>query len=122
LPVFQNAAKIAEGAGDRREAVQAHLYAGETLYRLRRYADAKVEFSLALLKSADVGLREEQWKAVYGLGRVAETRGEPAQALEQYEQALRIIESLRSGISVSSQRIGFLADKRDVYDSEIALL
>jgi hypothetical protein len=69
-----------------------------------------------------LGTAEEQWKALYGIGRVDELFGQPAQAETDYREAVAIIETTRTQLQLSALRAEFLADKRDVYDALIALL
>ena len=64
---------------------------------------------------------EEQWKALYALGRIAEEEGRPQPAAQNYMDAIGIIESVRSAVRQASLRSEFLADRSDVYDALIAL-
>src|SRR5262249_58655099 len=100
--------------------VQASLYIGEVLSRLKRYKEAAGHLHSALEAAKQTGLVEEQWKTLYALGRIAEETGDPQAALDNYRTAISIIESVRSGLR-TPLRSDFLADKRDVYDSLIAL-
>jgi CHAT domain-containing protein len=101
--------------------VQASLYLGETLRRLNRMDQAKAHLEVALDEAQKAGLVEEQWKALHALGRIAENAGNSAQALDDYRKAISIIESIRAGLRLVALKSDFLADKRDVYDSVIAL-
>jgi CHAT domain-containing protein/tetratricopeptide (TPR) repeat protein len=122
LKTFSSAWALAEKTGNRREAMQSLLYRAETLYRMDRLPEAKKQFDSALAEASDLGTVEEQWKALYGLGRIAERYGDPAVAEAKYRNAITKIESMRSKIQLSSLKSDFLADKRDVYDGMIKLL
>ena len=68
-----------------------------------------------------MGLVEEQWKALYSLGRVVEAQGRRDDARRSYEQAITAIESVRADLQAIALKSEFLADKRDVYDALIGL-
>ncbi len=120
LGAFGAALKLARESSNTRGEVQAGLYRGETLRLLRRLPEAARDSQMALDGAQKAGLAEEQWKALYALGRIAEDEGQAARALDDYSKAIEIIESVRAGLRLSL-RSEFLADKRDVYDSLIAL-
>ena len=122
LEAFDAARQLARQSSNRRGEAQALLYRGETLRRMGRLADASVEFQAALDGATGAGLVEERWKALYGLGRVAEAQRDAAEARRSFEQAIATIESVRADLQAVALRSEFLADKRDVYDALIALL
>ena len=117
---FAAALELAQQSSNSRGMVQANLYLGEVLRRLKKYEEASNHLKAALSGAAKAGLVEDQWKALYALGRTAEDTANPQAALDDYRAAISIIESVRSGLG-TPLRIDFLADKRDVYDSLIAL-
>ena len=121
LDAFDAALKLARESSNRRGEVLALLYRGETLRRLGRRAEATAELQAALAGATGVGLVEEQWKALYGLGRMAEADGRGEEAGRSYERAIAAIESVRADLQAVALRSEFLADKRDVYDALIAL-
>ena len=122
LPTFDKALQLATKTGNQREAMQAQLYRGETLYRLDRLPDATRAFASALSSATQLGTVEEQWKAIYALGRIAERNGDLTGAEDKYRAAISKIESLRSKLQLNRLKSDFLADKRDVYDALIKLL
>ena len=113
---FGEALKLAEKSGDRPLAVHARLYRAETLYRAGRLEQSAGDFQAAADDAAFLGELEENWKALYGLARIANKRGEKAKADQLLGRSLELIEKLRVSLAGSSLRAGFLADKRDVYD------
>lgn len=121
LATFQEALALAERSGNRREAVQEHLFLGETLLRLARFADAESRFQKALAGAASLGLADERWTGLAGLAHAHEGLGRREEARKEYEEAIAVIESSRAGLS-TSLRDEFLAGKRDVYDALIRLL
>ena len=121
LRVFDHVRVLARRSGDKREEMHASLYRGVVLFELERWSEAAAEFEQARAASAELRTPEEEWKALYWLGRGAARRGDSRRALSLYRQAIGLIESLRSGIPSSGLRTEFLADKRDVYDALIGL-
>ena len=122
VDAFTEALGLAEASANRRETVLAHLFRGEALYRMGRMAEAGRDFAAALGAAREIGAREEQWTALYGLGRIERSVGEDARALATFRQAITIIESVRSGLGNSSLKAEFLANKREVFDSAIGLM
>src|ERR1051326_2087429 len=122
LKVFEQVHTLAEKTKNQREGMQALLYRGETLYRMEKIADAAKEFTSALEAADQLGTVEEQWKAMYGLGKVALKNGQRDQAEAKFREAIKRIESLRSQLQLSRLKSDFFADKRDVYDALIKLL
>ena len=120
IQAFIAALELSRRSSNNRGAVLANLYLGEVLRRLRRYKEANSHLQAALDAARPAGLVEEQWKALYARGRIEEQTGSPQTALEDYQSAISIIESVRAGIRTTSLRSDFLAEKRDVYDALIA--
>lgn len=120
LQAFTAALELSRQSSNQRNVVLADLYLGEVLRRLHRYKDAASHLETALESAKAAGMVEEQWKALYAQGRIAEQNAFPQAALADYLEAISILESVRAGIRTTSLKIDFLADKRDVYDSVIA--
>jgi CHAT domain-containing protein len=122
LKTFDRVRVLAEKTKNQREAMQALLYRGETLYRMDKLPEAGKEFTAALAAAEQLGTVEEQWKAVNALGKIALKNGQREIAEAKFRDAVRRIESLRSQLQLSRLKSDFLADKRDVYDALIKLL
>jgi tetratricopeptide (TPR) repeat protein len=121
LRAFDAALRLARESSNRRGIAQALLYRGETLRRMGRLEEAARDLDTALADATEVGLVEEQWKALYGLGRVAGSQGRTEDARRSYVKAIAAIESVRADLQAIALKSEFLADKRDVYDALIAL-
>src|SRR5262249_23252941 len=67
-------------------------------------------------QAASLGETNENWKALYGLARIAGKEGRSAESDQLLLRAVGMIESLRAEVAGSSLGAAFLADKRDVYD------
>ena len=113
---FSGALDAATRAGNRREALHAHLYRAETLLRAGKTARARADYEAALELSRTLKTPEEEWKALYGIGRTKSG----AESVEALTRAVTAIEGIREGIRVPSLRSDFLTDKREVYDSLLA--
>jgi CHAT domain-containing protein len=121
LKTFDRVYALAGKTKNQREAMQALLYRGETLFRLDRLADAEKEFTAALNAADQLGTVEEQWKAVYALGKIALKNNQCDVAEGKFREAIKRIESVRSKLQLSIKS-DFFADKREVYDALIKLL
>lgn len=115
--VFSEVAELAERAGNRRELLHAHLYRGETRFRAGRHQQAYGDFLAALALARELATPEEEWKALFGLGR---TDPAPRAAEEHLGASISVIERIRERIGVPSLRADFFSDKTEVYDALIA--
>lgn len=106
----------AQRAGNRRELLHATLYRGETRLRAGRRPEAREDFTAGLTLSRELRTPEEEWKALFGLGRVADDQ---AAATSHFSESIATIERIREGIRLPSLRSDFLNDKREVYDALI---
>lgn len=122
LKTFDRAHSLAEKTGNQREIMQSLLYRAETLYRMDRLPRAENDFESAFNEAVQLGTVEEQWKALYGMGKIALRNGRADVAEQKFRAAIEKIESLRSSLQLSRLKTDFLADKRDVYDALIKLL
>jgi CHAT domain-containing protein len=122
LQTFDQVYALASRTKNQREAMQSLLYRGETLFRLDRLTEAEKWFNAALLSADQLGTVEEQWKAVYGLGKIALKNNQHDVAEGKFREAIRRIESVRSQLQLSRLKSDFFADKREVYDALIKLL
>jgi tetratricopeptide (TPR) repeat protein len=121
LAAFDTALQLARSSSNRLGEAQALLYRGEVLRRIGRADDAQHDLEAALEGAVATGLVEEQWKALYGIGLVAQARGDRPGARAALERAIGTIESVRDDLRTVALRSEFLADKRDVYDALIWL-
>jgi tetratricopeptide (TPR) repeat protein len=122
IRIFTEALSLAERNSNQRQIRLAHLFRGEALLRRGSKTQAEVDFNLSLAGARAMNAREEQWTALWGIGRLARERGDAAAASQSFTAAIQIIESLRSGLRASTLRSEFLGNKRDVYDAEIEIL
>ncbi len=121
IAAFDTALRLARSSSNRRGEALALLYRGEVLRRIGRNDDAQRDLEAAFEGASATGLVEEQWKALYGIGLVAQARGDRPGARAALERAIAAIESVRADLRAVALRSEFLADKRDVYDALIWL-
>ena len=114
---FSDVIALAASAGNQREVLHGLLYRGETRLRAARPESARADFERAESLARELQTREEEWKALYGLGRV-ETH--PGRAREYLTQAVTVIEDIREDIRVPALRADFFNDKAEVFDTLIA--
>lgn len=112
---FETAARV----GNRREMLHARLYRGEAALRAGHIEAARADFAAALPLARELKTPEEEWKALFGSGRVLDDLAERASSLRQ---AIDIIDHIREAIRVPSLRTEFLNDKREVFDALLAAI
>ena len=88
LAAFNTALQLARSSSNRRGEAQALLYRGEVLRRIGRDEDARRDLEAAFDGAVATGLVEEQWKALYGIGLVAQARGDRLGARAALERAI----------------------------------
>jgi CHAT domain-containing protein/Tfp pilus assembly protein PilF len=120
--IFRAALALAQKTHNRREEMQAHLYLGETLLRSNALPLARSEFARSQAVANELATTEEQWKSLYGLGRIESLSGNPDAAERDYRQAISVIEQTRSQLQFSALRTDFFADKREAYDALVSIL
>jgi CHAT domain-containing protein/tetratricopeptide (TPR) repeat protein len=121
LQAFTEALKLAEQAGNKREVMQARLYLGETQLLRNDNDPAQAEFAAALTAAKALDSTDEQWKALYGLGRALRATGHDDLAAARFRESVAVIESSRAKLQLPSLKTDFLSDKREVYDALIEL-
>ncbi|HEY3768688.1 MAG TPA: CHAT domain-containing tetratricopeptide repeat protein [Candidatus Angelobacter sp.] len=121
LETFDTALALAKKTKNQREVMQTLYYRGETLYLMGKLHEAEKEYAAALEAADQLGTVEEQWKTVYGMAKIALSRGQKDVAEAKLRDAIKRIESVRSQLQLSLTP-DFFVDKRDVYDALIKLL
>ena len=104
LAAFNTALQFARSSSNRRGEAQALLYRGEVLRRIGRYDDARRDLEAAFDGALTTGLIEEQWKALYSIGLVAQERGDRTGARAALERAIGAIELVRADLRTVALR------------------
>ena len=118
--VFSNALDLARRSGNRRRALVAQLYRGETFRRSGNTESARADFHAALQEARALHTAEEEWKALFGLARLERAAPGHGRASPLLEQAVTVIEGIREELVMPALRSDFFRDKREVYDELIA--
>lgn len=121
IDAFSQALDLAARTGNRREALLAQLYRGETALRAGRLAQATADFEASRALADTLDAAEERWKSWYGLGRTASAAGDSTAAVTRLDRAIDVVETLRERLTLPSRRADFFQNKRDVYDARLAL-
>ena len=100
----------------------AYLNLGEAYMRLNRNTEAKKSFESAIEVAVKAVHPQPQWMAHQWLGRMAERKGDKQSALEHYESAITIIETMRAKYTDPSLKVLFMKDKFRLYERMIQLL
>ena len=114
---FEQVSTMARSSGDRRDELLAELYLAEVAFRERNIEEAERRWRASAKSAAAMGAAEEEWRALFGLGRVAEARGGSGE--EWHGRSMARIEGIRQQTAGGVARAEFLASKRDVYDARI---
>ena len=122
VSIFRSALTLAEKTHNRREQMQTHLYLGESFLQGHALAQARQEFERAQAAANALATPEEQWKSLYGLGKIEAFQGDLEHAERDYRAAISRIEQSRSQLQLSALRSEFFADKREAYDGLISIL
>jgi CHAT domain-containing protein len=69
-----------------------------------------------------MAVRETEWRALYGLARLALSAGDRKQAEAHLFEAIEGIERMRAEIRIEQLKENFLDNKRDVYETLVKLL
>ncbi|MBO0861953.1 MAG: CHAT domain-containing protein, partial [Chloracidobacterium sp.] len=122
LERLNEALPLARAVGDRRgEAATlndlglVYWSLGETQKALEKYNEALLIFQL-------VGDREREAAALLGIAQAEQKRGNLTQARHTIEQAVGIIESLRTGIAGQELRASYFASQQEFYETYIDVL
>ncbi|HYM60747.1 MAG TPA: CHAT domain-containing protein [Thermoanaerobaculia bacterium] len=118
---FSDALDRATKASNRREMLQAQLYRAESELRSGALEAARADFQICVEAAHALGTNEEQWKALYGLGRTEMRLGRAAEAADHLHRAVKVIETIREAIRVPALKSDFFSDKREVYDALISV-
>ncbi|HEX5082190.1 MAG TPA: tetratricopeptide repeat protein, partial [Blastocatellia bacterium] len=110
-----------EGPTDRRAMADTLHKIGEVYRSLGETQKALNKFNEALSLSRAVGARDREAVALLAIARVKQTRGLLPQAQQTIEQAIGIVESLRTDIR-EDLRASYFASLREYYESYIDIL
>ncbi len=122
LDPYQKALKIYQDRHDLRNQSILFLNIGWTLGVLNQYQESRQSFNHSLLLSRKLKNSLLEAGALLGFAWIERSRGHLSEAQRQGEQALKLIESMRSGTGDEKARLSFFSGKQDVYDLLINVL
>jgi CHAT domain-containing protein/Tfp pilus assembly protein PilF len=129
LKRLDDAAKEAQQAREIAQATQARplevaaLYAQGEVARARdRNEDALTFYSSGAALVGETGDPELSWRLDFGRGQSLEALKRNEEALAAYQDAVKTIELVRSGLREERFRAGYLEDKYQVYVALVELL
>ena len=122
LPLLDEALTIVAATGNRINQAKILLALGEANLALGNADKARTAFLQADELARSMGLRDSQWRALHGLARLDVSAGKRQEAKALLNQAVDVIEGMRSELKVDQLKDGFIADKAVVYEDLVTLL
>ena len=107
-------------------APAANIYveylAAHSLLQLGRVPDAVRRLDVLLADPALPAYKDVEWLVLYDRGRAARQLGQRQQARTYFDRSIADVESARKSVYSDEGRIGFAAQKQDVYAAMVDLL
>jgi CHAT domain-containing protein/tetratricopeptide (TPR) repeat protein len=122
LEKFNEALPIYQAVGDRSGEALTLNNIGLVYDSLGETQKALEKFNEALPLRRDVGDRNGEADTLLGIARVEQKRGNLTQARQTIEQAVGMIESLRTNIASQELRASYFASQQKYYESYIDIL
>ncbi len=111
IPTLKKLVEETETVGLKALSVQSSIYLAQALLASGKSQDAQQELDRALNRTEKLGLRVEQARAHFYFGQVYSGTGKTNQYAPQYQEAVRILESISK-----EQGAGRLLDRSDLKD------
>ncbi len=111
IPVLKKLVEEADSLGLKALSVQSSIYLAQALIANKKTADAQQELDRAMNRAEKLGLLVEQARAHYLLGEVLSLGGKTKEYAPQYQEAVRILESISK-----ENGAGRLLDRSDLKD------
>ncbi|MEO8377817.1 MAG: tetratricopeptide repeat protein, partial [Candidatus Sumerlaeota bacterium] len=118
---LMRAVTLAGEIGDKVNLTKAQLALADAQAAIQNAQLAQSGYEAALEKARAIPLPEVQWRALYGLGRLALSAGNDKQTLSLYNEAAVVVDGLRASIRIEELQDGFLLDKQGLYDEIVEL-
>ena len=111
IPVLKKLLDESESLGLQALSVQSSIYLAQALVATKKPAEAQQELDRAMNRAEKLGLLVEQARAHYLLGEVLSAGGKTKEYAPQYQEAVRILESISK-----ENGVGRLLDRSDLKD------
>src|SRR6266511_3393455 len=122
LEKYNEALPINQGIGDRRGEATTLNNIGAVYRSLGEMQKALEKYNEALPLSRDVGDRNREADSLLGLARVEQKRGNLIQARQTAEQAIGLIESIRTNVVSQELRSSYFARRQEFFETYIDVL
>jgi len=119
---LSEALNLSKNIGDEGNEAAVLTMLGSNYINAGKYANAEKSLKNAKIIAEQNKISELVITTNHYLGKVSEGKKQYMDALNYYEEAIKTIESLRSGFSLSVLKGKFLEKRRDVYNSYFSLL
>ena len=117
---YARQARQSAGTGPERRFLDNDL--GLVSWRLGDLDAAGRSFDDVFVRSRALGDPEYEWRARYGLGRVALARGRPDEARSHLAGAVEVVERMRRELPEAGLRASFLSDRNMAYEALVTAL
>ncbi|MEQ8820579.1 MAG: CHAT domain-containing protein [Sumerlaeia bacterium] len=119
---LEEAVALTQKIGDELNGAKALVALADARRQLGETEAASDLYDRALEKSRTVIVPEVEWRALYGMAKLAMEAGEPQEARARLGEAIDVVERLRARIRIEEFQDGFLLDKQELYDDMVRLL
>ncbi|HEU0185520.1 MAG TPA: CHAT domain-containing protein, partial [Blastocatellia bacterium] len=122
LEKYNEALPLRRAVGDRRGEATTLNNIGRVYYALGETQKALEKYNEALLLFQAVGDRNGEAVTLLGIARAEQKRGNLTQARQTIEQAIGLIESLRTNIAGQELRASYFASQQEFFETYIDVL
>jgi CHAT domain-containing protein len=121
---FEQSMKISLEAGLAINKIHVLMGIGELFMREDKFTEAESQFIEALRISTQGGLRDLEWRAYGAIAQAAIGQMQYDKAHQKLQEAINIIESLRTSLNSVAGRSGFLAEAsvQTIYEQTVDVL
>lgn len=122
LEHLNQALEIATRSGFKGNQIGIYHKLAEIHSEIKELAHARHFYQQALALSEETQTFEFTYMSLGGLAKVAEKEQKHEQALDYYDRAIDLIESVRERLRIASYKTTFMENKIPIYEGAIALL
>lgn len=108
--------------GDQRNEVQSLLVLSSVELAEGKLDSAKVRLQSVTQNAAELFMPDIGWRAYKKMAEIEQLQKNTIEAISHYNEAIRVIENMRSKIKVEEYASGFIDDKLDVYGALVSVL
>lgn len=116
---YQRSYTINSALNDRANLIKNLLGLGHIALEQGQMAQAEFHFKRAIMFAKSSGIDALLWQGHYGRGLALQSSGAAARALDEFSNAVTIIESERHRLQSEELRISYFIEKQKVFDAMI---